>query len=344
MLHAASPGFVELTPGTRPPGSKVQINRRDQPEHFLPEGAAGNPRWLARLLEHAQAILEGAYARRRFAEGPREERFVGVTSRTERSGDREHVSESDWLWIDIDEQDRLEGLYAFLAQRPCHMLVSSGGSRGVHCYWRLDRPLPAVHLDGRTGEVSESIERANLRLVNRLGADRACRDRARLLRVAGSPNHKRGEWARIVQADLALPAYRLAELVGDLPDEDRSWLRRPPMPAEHDDPYRRIPAAEYMVRLAGRKPNREGMVRCPAPGHADEHPSCSVTGPNPECWHCQSCGAAGGIYDLASIMLGGPYGRGRLGGEDFARARELVGTTFAGIEARALTSEIRRQP
>jgi hypothetical protein len=104
------------------------------------------------------------------------------------------------------------------------------------------------------------------------------------------------------------------------------------MPAEHEDPYRRIPAADYMVRLAGRKPNREGKVRCPAPGHVDEHPSCSVTGPNPECWHCQSCGAAGGIYDLASIVLGGPYGRGRLAGEGFVRARELVVSTFDDIE------------
>ena len=98
-------------------------------------------------------------------------------------GEREHVSESRWLWVDIDEPARLEGLYAFLAQRPCHLLVSSAGSRGVHCYWRLDRPLPAMHVDERTGEVNEPIERANLRLVNRLGADRACRDRARLLRL-----------------------------------------------------------------------------------------------------------------------------------------------------------------
>jgi hypothetical protein len=48
-----------------------------------------------------------------------------------------------------------------------------------------------------------------------------------------------------------------------------------------------------------------------APGHRAEHPSCQVGGPHPECWHCMSCGASGGIYDLASLMLGGPYGRGR---------------------------------
>jgi hypothetical protein len=44
-----------------------------------------------------------------------------------------------------------------------------------------------------------------------------------------------------------------------------------------------------------------------------------------------SCGAAGGIYDLASIVLGGQYGRGQLHGEAFRRARELVAQTFGEL-------------
>jgi hypothetical protein len=40
-----------------------------------------------------------------------------------------------------------------------------------------------------------------------------------------------------------------------------------------------------------------------------------------------SCGASGGLYDLASLVLGGPTGRA-LRGEDFKRARELVLATF----------------
>jgi len=221
MLHAETGGFVELTPGTRPPGGKVQINRRQRPEHFLPGGAAGQRRWLERLLEHAKRILDGAYARRRFPDGPREEAFLGVTARTAPGGEREHVSESRWLWVDVDEPERLDGLYAFLAERPCHLLVSSGGSgAGVHAYWRLERPLAAVCVDVRTGAITEPIERANLRLIAHLGADRACRDQARLLRLCGSPNYKRGEWARILTADLALTPYSTYELVGDLPDPE----------------------------------------------------------------------------------------------------------------------------
>jgi hypothetical protein len=334
MLHAETGGFVELTPGTRPPGGKVQINRRHRREHFLPGGAAGERRWLERLLEHASHILNGAYAPRRSADGPTEEAFLGVTGRTAPGGEREHVSESRWLWVDVDEQERLDGLYAFLAERPCHLLVASGGSTaGMHAYWRLDRPLAATRIDARTGEVSEPIERANLRLIAHLGADRACRDRARLLRLCGSPNHKRGEWARILTADLALTPYSPYELVGDLPDPEpeRYAAQRPGAPREVADPYKRIPAAEYMTRLAGRTANRAGYVRCPAPSHPDEHPSCHVGGPNPTMWQCQSCQAAGSIYDLASLILGGPYGRGRLHGEAFKAARKLVIDTFGEL-------------
>ena len=43
---------------------------------------------------------------------------------------------------------------------------------------------------------------------------------------------------------------------------------------------------------------------------------------------CQSCEAAGSIYDLASLVLGGPYGRRRLHGEAFKTARKLVIDTF----------------
>ena len=334
MLHAETAGFVELTPGTRPPGERVQINRRRRPEHFLAGGASGERHWLERLLDHAEHILAGAYARRRFADGPREEAFVGVTERTGPGGERALVSESRWLWVDIDDAGRLEALYAFLAERPCHLLVSSGGSgAGVHAYWRLERPLAAVRVDAQTGQVTEPIERANARLIAHLGGDRKCRDRSRVMRLCGSPNHKRGEWARIISADLALAPYSPYELVGDLPDPEPERLsgHRARAAGEIEDPYKRIPAAEYMARLAGRVPNRAGYVRCPVPSHPDEHPSCHVGGPNPTMWQCQSCRAAGSIYDLASVVLGGPYGRGRLHGEAFKAARKLVIDTFGEL-------------
>ncbi len=53
------------------------------------------------------------------AAGPREEVFVGVTPRDRAAGGRERCGGSRWLWVDVDEPDRLERLYEFLAERPC---------------------------------------------------------------------------------------------------------------------------------------------------------------------------------------------------------------------------------
>jgi hypothetical protein len=331
MLHSASEGFVEVTPGTRQPDGRLHLDRRGRTEHFLPVGRGTGPRWLERALYHAEEIIHGAYARKPSGDGPREECFIGVAARIEKAGGREYVIESRWLWVDVDDGARLEPLYAFLVERPCHLMVQTAGRcGGVHCYWQLDRPLLATGMNARSGELTEAIEAANLRLIEAVGADRQCRDRGRVLRLAGSPNWKTGHWARIVHADFALEPYSVAELVGHLPDPepDRSTEA---VPRHSDDPYRRIPAVDYMLRIAGRRAGRDGKVRCPAPDHPDEHPSCSVTGPHRECWQCQSCGAGGGIYDLASIVLGGPYGRGRLHGEAFGRARALVVATYGEL-------------
>jgi hypothetical protein len=200
-------------------------------------------------------------------------------------------------------------------------------------------PLSATRVDERTGEVAEPIEQAHRRIIHHLGtgsdgrpnvADPACQERARVMRLAGTINHKRGEYARIMEADYHLPAYRLDELIGDLPDPE------PPAAApharrsvDHDDPYKGIAPPEYFERLAGIRVPRGGLVRCPAPWHTDEHPSCSVGVDAHQGWCCHggSCGARGAIYDLASVLLGGPYGP-ELRGDAFKRARELVVSAF----------------
>ena len=82
-------------------------------------------------------------------------------------------------------------LWALIAERPCHLLIETAGSGGMHAYWRLDQPLAAHRVDRKTGDTVEPIERANLRLIHHLGcdpdgkptvADPACKERARVLR------------------------------------------------------------------------------------------------------------------------------------------------------------------
>ena len=306
--------------------------------HFLRGGASRHGDWLAQLLAHADRILAGQYATWRPRERPGEELFVGVAPRRRQAGDRDAVTGTRWLWIDVDRPDRLDALWSFVAERPCHLLIASGGSGGVHAYWQLDQELPASWTRA-DGTISEPIERANGRIIRALGVDRAgrpdvadpqCAGRARVMRLAGTINHKSGAWSRILEADLALAPYPVHELVGDLPDppgEARRAARRGD--GTSSDPYKQIAPAEYFLRLAGVRVPRNGLVSCPAPWHHDTHPSCSV-GRRAEqgwCCHSASCGARGAIYDLASVLSGGPWGP-QLRGEAFARARAHVVRVF----------------
>jgi hypothetical protein len=340
MLHADTDGLVELTPGTRSEDGALAVDRRARPEHYLPGGARGDPAWLAKLLAHAERIVTGTYARSPRAFPPREEAFVGPAARTRPRGSKDAVGTTRFLWIDVDRPDRLEQLWTFLAERPCHLLIQSGGSGGVHAYWKLDRPLGASAEEPQGGG---AIERAHLRIIHALGADRdgrpdvadpRCADRSRVMRLAGTVNHKRDAWARVLEADLALAPYRVEDLVGDLGDPASAVNRPGQRPDDApDDPYKQMAPPEYFQRLAGITVPRHGLVRCPVPGHDDTHPSCSV-GRDPTagwCCHSSSCGARGAIYDLASVLIGGPWGS-KLRGESFARARAHVVATFGTVD------------
>jgi hypothetical protein len=330
MLHEHTAGLVELAAGSRREG-RLHITTRRRADHFLAGGAAGQAGWLEELLE-----LAGRHAVRG------EEVFVAPAGRAAPRGEKQAVSEAGFLWVDVDRPGQLHALWAFLAERPCHMLIESGGSGGCHAYFRLAEPLPASHAAKATGELVEPIERANLRIIHRLGvgedgrptvADPACADRSRVMRLAGSVNGKTGAHARIIEADFALAPYRIAQLVGDLPDPANCPVPRAKRSGQDRDPYKRISPPEYFAKLAGIVVPRDGLVSCPAPEHEDRNPSCSV-GAGPDqgwCCHSGSCGARGAIYDLASVLLGGPWGH-ELRGEAFNCARAYVADVLGELD------------
>ena len=213
----------------------------------------------------------------------------------------------------------------------------------MHAYLKLDRPLEAVRVDERTGETIEVIERANARLIHCLGADPdgnpavadpACRKRSQPMRLAGTVNWKTGRYARIVEADFQMTPYSPEALVGDLPDPP--WAIghhavRVPAGGSERDPYKRIPPPVYFEALAGiTVPATGGRVRCPVSTHDDRHPSCDVSSRPETGWYCRSCEAGGAIYDLASVLLGGPHGR-QLRGEQFNNARAYVADIFGEL-------------
>jgi hypothetical protein len=345
LLHGDSEGYVEIAAGRRPPGGKLRITTRKDPEHFLRAGIGRAGELLGTLKELAAAHVAAG-----------DEVFVAPAVRHERAAAKAHVTHTNWLWIDVDGRDGLPVVKRLLRRKPAHLVVQSAGSGGVHCYWRLRAPLmahtePPRPDDGAdwpgwlTGGASgETIELAHERLIYALGwewregrpvptvADRACKDRSRVMRLAGTVNGKTGDHARIIWADLALPGWPLRALIGDLPDPPRPKRsrRRAGAPVNHDDPYKRIAPVEYFQRLAGIEVPRSGLVSCPNPSHEDRTPSCHVGSDAGEGWCCHGCGAAGAIYDLASVLDGGPTGPW-LRGEEFLRARERVRRAFSDV-------------
>jgi hypothetical protein len=335
LLHADSDGYVEIAGAVRPPGSKMRMVTRKQPEYFRPGGATGDRHWLDGLL----ALVASEVARGR-------EVAVAPAVRAQPAGYKAAVAHTRWLWVDVDGSEQLCALWDLLERKPAQLVVASAGSGGVHAYWRLREPLwaspPMSAAEAQVPARRQPIERANRRLIYALGyeldacgrphptvADERCQDRSRVLRLAGTTNGKSGRLARIVWADLAHTGWSLRELVGDLADPPQPARRRRPAgaPVAHNDPHKRIAPAEYFRRLAGIEVPERGLVSCPNPAHADTTPSCHVGGDAGEGWCCHGCGAGGAIYDLASVLLGGPTGQW-LRGEQFRRAREHVIRTF----------------
>ena len=189
----------------------------------------------------------------------------------------------------------------------------------------------------------EPIEQANLRLIHALGvdahgrprvADVACKERARVMRLAGTVNYKTGQYARVVEADFALPAYALAELVGALPDPSppAGPSRRSGAWAPARTPTSRSRRPSTSERLAGITVPRGGLVSCPAPAHRDRHPSCSVGAEAVPGLVLPCRGLRGARRDLRPRLSarGGPWGR-ELRGTAFTRARARVREVFGDV-------------
>jgi hypothetical protein len=380
LLHQNTSGLVELAAGRRDDHGSLRLTTRKRDDHYLPGGAGSDSEgWLEPIVALA--------AKHHTAN---EELFIAPTDRDTPGGHNYCVTQTRWLWVDVDEPARLPALWALFSEpaanlphgRQPHLVIESGGASdpgsdgqpfgGVHALWKLAEPLDALTLktaggerivnprprilddsdmliysDPQTGEVfdgevelTEWIAQANLRLIHALGyrfdrhgrqvptvGDPACKDRGRVLRLAGSRHGKSGRYARIVFADLQRPGYPVKDLVGDLPDpKDRPAVRthRNGGPSfSDDDPYKRIALIDVYQALTGREGSLGRKVRCPHRDHPDVEPSCNLYDETFRCW---SCGAYGGIYQLASAVLGGPTEH--LRGEQFKQAKQLIIDTF----------------
>lgn len=287
LVHSGQDGLVELVTARRLRDGSLRMRSRRGRAGYL---AAGDGRALAAAL---------GQARRR-----RGEAFTSPLARPEPIPGKQAVERGPVAWCDLDqaagEPDWPEWL------RPA-LVVASG--RGLHAYWRLD------------GEVSAAmVESINRRLAGRFGGDLACTDRGRIMRLPGSFNGKRGAWCTIRRADLTALPLEVERVVSTLPDPDPPRPRRPKrFLGRADDELATLTPPRYFALLCGvAVPESGGYVHCPL--HQERTPSCMVW-PDERGWWCFGCNRGGGLYDLASLLGGGPWGR-KLGGPTFLGVRD----------------------
>jgi hypothetical protein len=295
LIHTGRPGFVELAGAPRLPDGKLARFSRHDMKNFVRAGHRGE------FLERVRALR---------AEERREIYFTPATMRVRAPGN-DSVDTVALAWIDIDDPRQLGALRRF-AHRP-HAVVASG-SGGVHVYWLLAEEL--------TGERCEALNRM---LAARLGADPVSANRGRFLRVPGTLNHKptsKGRtptWCRMLMCDLAKVPYSAAALAAGLRDPKAprpARAARRPSHSAGEEPWKAMEAADYFRAIVGTEQGRDGKVRCPNAGHADEHPSVHIYRGVGRGWYCFSCGVGGGAVDLVAAMHGYPTGRA-LGGEQY---------------------------
>jgi len=167
--------------------------------------------------------------------------YVGIATRSRRSGTKEDCAELWSLYADLDfkrtpEPEVLERLARFPI--PPRLVVRSGD--GLHPYWPLRDPflLPA--------DQSEA-EAALRRLARHFNGDPAVAETARILRVPGSLNHKYTP-PRPVQLTTIDPDTRinLSELLEWLPPDPQPSGERP---RTERPPSDRIPEGERNQHL-----------------------------------------------------------------------------------------------
>jgi RepB DNA-primase from phage plasmid len=139
--------------------------------------------------------------------------YVGAAPRVREDGTAGAVERVWCLWADIDGRTALEALAAF---RPLPSIVIRSGSPDcAHAYWPLKVPV-----------APSWAQRANRRLALALGGDMAATDPARILRPAGTLNHKHKPPAPVTCTRLELDVFTVDQVVGELPDTSH-YTRRP---------------------------------------------------------------------------------------------------------------------
>ena len=138
---------------------------------------------------------------------------------------------------------------------------------------------------------------------------------------------KRGSTVAVDFAPALLDPDQVRRALPD-PEPRRECTRPARVRLSEDDELGRIPPPVYFRLLCGLAvPSRGGYVLCPL--HEERTPSCMVWVEPERGWWCFGCGRGGGIYDLASLVEGGPW-RGAWGRGARAGVWEAAGAATRG--------------
>jgi len=304
LVHHGQHGLVEVVRATRTGDGQLRMRSRRDPAGYL---RAGDAHALCR--------------RTALGRGRGEEVFATPLPKERAEPGKGAVVSGSVVWVDLDQATG-HGLREIEKLKP-HLWVASGA--GQHLYWRLAAELPPAEL-----------EELNRRLCHCLGGDLACCEYGRIMRLPGTFNQRRGAWCRIVRADRSRPGVDPQAIRAALPDPEPP---RAPLAggsqgsSRGNDELHAIAPPAYFLALAGAPvPEGGGMVCCPLPDHEDAYASCQVFAEPGRGWWCFGCLRGGRIYDLASLLANGTWGR-ELRGESFTAAREIVRSAVGATDS-----------
>jgi len=313
LFAALGEGYVELAHGPRLAEGGLALSRDrlvalgSGTEVQLRRSASGS---IVGQREVGHSSAEAAVEAMALSFAARgEEVFLAPAPRTEPRPWNKVVDRTHCLWVDIDADGALEILRRASHVPPPHLVVESRPGR-AHAYWRLSEPLETgVRQLGDGREIpGRAVEIACGRLAHSLGADLQATDRARVMRLAGTPNRKVDCLARVVYADLTGASCDVRELVSHLPDPPGRRRRRKQAAARRqpaEDSLRGVAVSEYVMALCGVEIPASGKIRCPLPGHDEKTASfTNFEAHGGTGWFCFGCSRGSDVYDLAGLMLG----------------------------------------
>jgi Virulence-associated protein E len=128
--------------------------------------------------------------------------FVTVSGTDGTGRKKANITSPRALFLDFDG---VEPDPEAMSQLPAPSAIVQSRS-GKHLYWFL-----------KPGEALDDLEPALARLIDFTGADPACKDMSRVLRVPGSIHHKTGPWATSLIECRADRRYTVAEVMASVP-------------------------------------------------------------------------------------------------------------------------------